>query len=95
MTSKVQAASKAHGQHKGKQPDGEDEDKNDDGTKRRGGGTPIWGLNKRLHGKLDQAYFGNFKEQSGSSFTGPPIHQTEESENPSNMYVNKIFELTC
>ena len=61
MTSKVQAASKAHGQHKGKQPDGEDKIKNDDGTRvggrnasKVGVGTPIWGRNKRLRGKKEQ-----------------------------------------
>jgi hypothetical protein len=83
MTSKVQAASKAHGQHKGKQPDGEDKIKNDDGTRvggrnasKEGVGTPIWGRNKRLRGKQGQAHFGNFKEQPRSSFTGP--HKQEQ-----------------
>ena len=64
----------------------------DEGTQTRKGGTPIWGRNKRPRRKLDQAHFGNFKDQSGSSFTGPPNHQPENSEKPNNMYVNKSLK---
>ena len=35
MTSKVQAARKTYREHKGRQPDGKDEQKNDDGTRER------------------------------------------------------------
>ena len=45
ITSKVKASSKVHRQQKEQQRDGEDMDKNDEGTQAKKGGAPIWGRN--------------------------------------------------
>ena len=47
------------------------------GEESKEGRNTVMGRNKRPNGELDQAHFGNFKEQSESSFTGLLNHLPE------------------
>ena len=85
MTSKERVACKAKGKHRGKQSDVEVEDNNNDRTRdEQGNANKEGGNTEQILGRIkiqqDQAHFGNFKEQSGRSFSFPTKYKPENRE---------------